>query len=275
MAGIAARLRAIVDEYGAESVAMYTGNPLAFNALGQPATAALARGLGVRRVFSSGTQDCANKFTASEAIYGSSTIHPIPDLARTDFCIVIGSNPRVSQGSFIAIPNFVKEMKRGVARGARFTFVNPRRVETPDMGVGDTVLIKPDTDVYFLASLLHELQAMNAFDEGPLSRHGTHVDGLKDFIARYDAETTAPVTGIPADTVHRPRRRTRKPRIDGVETAVVTGTSGEEVEVDAHGRIKVQFHWDRENPADETSSCWIRVTPSTRSASPSAYDSRR
>jgi len=49
-----------------------------------------------------------------------------------------------------------------------------------------------------------------------------------------------------------------KPRVDGIQTAVVTGPSGEEIHVDEHGRIKVQFHWDRENPADETSSCWIR-----------------
>ena len=76
MSGIATQLRSITDRYGPEAVAMYTGNPLAFNALGQPATGALARGLGIRRAFSSGTQDCANKFTASEAIYRSSTVHP-------------------------------------------------------------------------------------------------------------------------------------------------------------------------------------------------------
>jgi type VI secretion system secreted protein VgrG len=64
---------------------------------------------------------------------------------------------------------------------------------------------------------------------------------------------------IPIETEYRPRRTVRKPRIDGVETAIVTGASGEEIDVDVHGRIKVQFHWDRENPADETSSCRIRV----------------
>lgn len=201
MAGIAAKLRALTEQYGPDAVAMYTGNPLAFNALGQPAAGALARGLGLRRVFSSGTQDCANKFTASEAIYGSSTIHPIPDIARTDFCLVIGSNPRVSQGSFISIANVMREMKQAVGRGAQFVFVNPRRVETPEMGVGDTVQIKPDTDVYFLASLLHELQRSDGFDEATLRRHGSNVEGLRAFIAAYDPETTAPVTGIPAAVV--------------------------------------------------------------------------
>jgi type VI secretion system secreted protein VgrG len=64
---------------------------------------------------------------------------------------------------------------------------------------------------------------------------------------------------IPLATPYRPVRRTQKPRIPSVQTAVVTGPSGEEIHTDEHGRVKVQFHWDRENPADETSSCWIRV----------------
>ncbi|MFK7989952.1 MAG: type VI secretion system Vgr family protein [Sandaracinaceae bacterium] len=64
---------------------------------------------------------------------------------------------------------------------------------------------------------------------------------------------------IPLATEYRPERRTKKPRIAGVQTAVVTGPSGEEIHTDEHGRIKVQFHWDREGKFDESSSCWIRV----------------
>lgn len=64
---------------------------------------------------------------------------------------------------------------------------------------------------------------------------------------------------IPYDTPYRPRRIVHKPTIFGIHTAIVTGPSGEEINVDEHGRINVQFSWDRENPADETSSCRIRV----------------
>jgi type VI secretion system secreted protein VgrG len=64
---------------------------------------------------------------------------------------------------------------------------------------------------------------------------------------------------IPKAVPYRPKRATPRPHIDSIQTAVVTGPGGEEIHVDEHGRIKVQFHWDRENPADETSSCWIRV----------------
>lgn len=66
-------------------------------------------------------------------------------------------------------------------------------------------------------------------------------------------------TAIPSDVVFRPARKTPKPRIYGTQTAVVTGTPGEEIYMDAWGRIKVHFHWDQKNGFDEQSSCWIRV----------------
>ncbi|TVP60216.1 MAG: type VI secretion system tip protein VgrG [Halomonadaceae bacterium] len=56
--------------------------------------------------------------------------------------------------------------------------------------------------------------------------------------------------------------RLAKPVIPGVQTATVTGAAGEELHLDDHGRIKVQFHWDREGRHDQTSSCWIRVAQS-------------
>lgn len=57
----------------------------------------------------------------------------------------------------------------------------------------------------------------------------------------------------------RSRRSTPAPKIAGPQTAIVVGTSGEEIYTDKYGRVKVQFHWDRYGKADENSSCWIRV----------------
>lgn len=200
MTGIAARLSSVIEQHGVEAVAMYTGNPMAFNALGQAATGALAMGIGLRRTFSSGTQDCANKFVASQAVFGTAMVHPIPDLDRTELCLIIGENPRVSQSSFFSVPNVINVLRQAATRGARIVFVNPRRIETPDRGVGDTVLIKPDTDLYFLAALLTEIDRLGGFDAGVLRRHGTRVEELRAFIAPYDADTTSAVTGIDAAT---------------------------------------------------------------------------
>ena len=65
---------------------------------------------------------------------------------------------------------------------------------------------------------------------------------------------------IPADCTYRPARSTPLPKIDGPQTATVCGPPGEEIYVDKHGRVKVQFHWDRYGKADASSSCWIRVS---------------
>jgi type VI secretion system secreted protein VgrG len=64
---------------------------------------------------------------------------------------------------------------------------------------------------------------------------------------------------MPANAPFRPDRVTARPTINGIQTAVVTGPGGEEIHTDEHGRIKVQFHWDRLGKKDDKSSCWVRV----------------
>ncbi|EJS1787025.1 type VI secretion system tip protein VgrG, partial [Escherichia coli] len=64
---------------------------------------------------------------------------------------------------------------------------------------------------------------------------------------------------IPADRTWRPRQQS-KPKVDGPQSAIVTGPAGEEIFCDEHGRVRVKFHWDRYNPATEASSCWVRVS---------------
>ena len=71
---------------------------------------------------------------------------------------------------------------------------------------------------------------------------------------------------VHADVAARPRRPARAYR-QIMETATVVGPPGEEIHTDEHGRVKVQFHWDREGKGDDKSSCWIRVlTPWAGSA---------
>src|SRR5512132_4400036 len=67
-------------------------------------------------------------------------------------------------------------------------------------------------------------------------------------------------TAIDSRRPYRPTRITLKPTVLGPQTAVVTGPAGEEIWTDKYGRVKVQFHWDREVKRDENSSCWVRVS---------------
>lgn len=196
--GIAGSLRGILERHGPDAIGAYVGNPSAFNALVGPALGAFFGQLGVRRMFGSGTQDCANKFAGSEAVFGSSTIHPVPDLPHTDYLLAIGANPKVSHMSFVSIPDPMRALKGAVKRGATVRYVNPRRIESAEGGGGELTLIRPDTDVYFLAALLCEIDATVGFRADVVAEHGANVEGLRAFVQRYPPERAAAVTGIPA-----------------------------------------------------------------------------
>lgn len=66
---------------------------------------------------------------------------------------------------------------------------------------------------------------------------------------------------VSMDTPYRPKvDLDKRPVIQGAQTATVTGPEGEEIYTDEHGRVKVQFHWDRIGEYDENTSCWLRVS---------------
>jgi type VI secretion system secreted protein VgrG len=67
-------------------------------------------------------------------------------------------------------------------------------------------------------------------------------------------------TGIDSKRHYRPPYVTRKPFVQGPQTAIVVGPKGEEIWTDKHGRVKVHFHWDRKGTRDEKSSCFVRVS---------------
>jgi type VI secretion system secreted protein VgrG len=70
------------------------------------------------------------------------------------------------------------------------------------------------------------------------------------------------ITGeaVLASDPYRPPCVTPKPRVHGLQSAIVVGPPGEEIHTDEHGRVRVQFHWDREGARDEKSSCFLRVS---------------
>lgn len=198
---IATALRGVRERHGSEGIAGYFGNPTAFNTLAVPAVMSLMNALGARRMFNSGTQDCSNKFAGSEAVYGTSTLHPIPDLAHTRYALIFGSNPKVSHMSFISIADPMEALRQARANGAVIRFVNPRRIESATPATGEVIQIRPDTDLYFMAAMLHEIDRAGLFDAQVLAAHGSHVAGLRSFIAPYSAEAVAPVVGIPAESL--------------------------------------------------------------------------
>ncbi|WGL95042.1 type VI secretion system Vgr family protein [Arsenophonus nasoniae] len=76
----------------------------------------------------------------------------------------------------------------------------------------------------------------------------------------HEQQFSSRVTLLPADKAWRPSLTKQRPSIAGVLSAQVVGPAQEEIHVDEMGRIKLQFHWDKEHKKDDNSSCWIRVS---------------
>jgi type VI secretion system secreted protein VgrG len=82
--------------------------------------------------------------------------------------------------------------------------------------------------------------------------------------ATYQTGGTTPrysnrLSAIPARVPATPRRSTARPRIAGLQIAVVAGPPGEEIHTDPYGRIKLRFPWDRRARGDGSDTCWVRV----------------
>jgi type VI secretion system secreted protein VgrG len=110
----------------------------------------------------------------------------------------------------------------------------------------------------------HEFALERHFDadgEYLLTRieHDAHLEGSygtgQELAFNYENHFTC----VPVALSYRPQRVTPKPLIAGIQTATVVGPRGEEILCDKYGRVKVQFHWDREGKKDGDSSCWLRV----------------
>ena len=197
---IAARTREIVDHFGGSSVAAYMGNPAGFNSLLGNSMPPLLRQLGATRHFTAGTQDCLNKYAGSNAVLGSSYLHPIPDVLNADMVLLIGSNWRASKGSFLSLPNAYGHLMAAVSRGAKVRFVNPRVTESSDARTGPTLQILPGSDVYLLAAMLCEIDRSVGF-HSDATKHGKHLDELQTFVRAYPPERAAGVCGVPASAI--------------------------------------------------------------------------
>ena len=197
---IGQKTRQLVKDHGGDSVSAYLGNPISFSLLPPVLTAAFLQGLGSRNLFQTGSQDCNNKFAAAERLYGFPFIQPFPDIDKTKCLIIIGSNPAVSRGSFVQLPDPVRRLKAIETRGGRVFHVNPRRTETAKQ-LGTQVFIRPDTDVYFLLSFLNEVLCRGGADADRVRRYMRGFEALRKVAEPWPPERTAEITGVSADTL--------------------------------------------------------------------------
>lgn len=198
LADIGARLRRIRDEHGPDSIAMYVGTAAGFSVLHPIFAQGLLTGLGSRSMYSSATQDCANKFAVARDLYGFPFTQPFPDLDHTRCLIIVGANPVVSKWSFLQVPFPARALKDLTERGGRVFLIDPRRTESAKVA-GEHLPIRPDTDVFFYLAFLHEVLRRGAVARDRVARHMSGLPALEQLAAPWTPERAAKVTHIPAE----------------------------------------------------------------------------
>ena len=227
LSSIGGKVRELIDNHGRDSIAMYVGTAAGFGVLHPVFAQGFMQGVGSASMFASATQDCANKFAVAQQLYGFPFTHPFPDLDNLECLIIVGANPAISKWSFLQVSNPIRRLKEVQARGAKIFVVDPRRTETAKVA-GEHVFIRPNTDVFFYLSFLHELLATTTIDRTRVVQYMTGFDELCRVAEAWPPERTAEVTQIPADTLRAMVREYA--RADGAalycSTGVNMGTNG-------------------------------------------------
>ncbi len=185
-----------------DALAMYVGTAAGFSTLHPIFAQGFMQGIGSKNIFSSATQDCAHRFAMAKELYGFPLTQPFPDLANTECLIIVGTNPVVSKWTFLQVTNPVKRLKGINRRGGKIFVVDPRRTESAKTA-GEHIFIRPNTDVFFYLSFLHELLAIDAIDAEHVANYMAGFEELANVVASWSPERTEDVTQIPAPTLRR------------------------------------------------------------------------
>ena len=193
-------LRRVRREHGRDAVGVYYGNPVAHNlgliTHGLPFT----RLLRTRHVFSASSTDQLPQMVVARAMYGHLGVIPVPDIDRTDFFLVLGANPVVSQGSLMTAPGMPRRLHALRARGGTLVVVDPRRTETA--AVADRHLpIRPGADVLLLAALLHVVLAERLDRTEQWAGRLVHRDRLEAIVGPLSPERVATRTGLAPEAI--------------------------------------------------------------------------
>lgn len=194
---IGAKVKALRATRGPDSIAMYVGTAAGFGVLHPVFAQGFMTGVGSKSMYASATQDCSNKFAVAKEIYGFPFTQPFPDLEHLECLVIVGANPVISKWSFLQVPNPGRTLQELRERGARVVVVDPRRTETAKLA-DQHVFIRPNTDVFFYLSFLHELEAQGGVDRARAEALATGVDDVLALARDWPAERTAQVTQIPA-----------------------------------------------------------------------------
>ena len=99
------RLRSVIDRHGPESVGIFFGTGVGMDATGTRVAEALHAAIGTPAKFSPLTIDGTAKPLISDLVGGFVGLSGRPDYDAVDFMVFVGTNPVISHGHAIAVPN--------------------------------------------------------------------------------------------------------------------------------------------------------------------------
>lgn len=217
---VAERLGAVIAEHGGASVGVYLGNPNAHTIAGSLYAPLIIKGLGTRQVFSASTLDQMPKHVALGLMFGSPVAFTVPDLDRTDYLVIIGANPMVSNGSLATAADFPGKLRSLRKRGGRLVVIDPARTQTAKLA--DRHLApRPGTDAALLFAIVHVLFEEDLVDLGALAEHVTGVEEVRTLADEFSPEAVEAACGVAAAEIRQLARE-----LAAAPTAALYGRMG-------------------------------------------------
>src|SRR5689334_14537888 len=183
-------LTPILEEYGRDALAVYVGNPNVHNLASLLYLPTLLHAARTKNFYSASTVDQMPKQVSSGLMFGTFLSIPIPDVDRTDYLLLLGANPLVSNGSLMTAPDMRGRLKAIRRRGGRVVVVDPRRTLTAE-ACDEHVQVRPGSDALLLAAMAQTLVAENLVSLGRLAEYVTGLDELPGLLAPFTAEAVA------------------------------------------------------------------------------------
>ena len=197
---ISTKIKSIQKEFGVNAVGSYLGNPNAHNFGNGVFLPLYLKALVTNNRYSSASADQLPHHFASNFMFGHGLIMPIPDIDRTDFMLIIGGNPMVSNGSMMTAPNFSKRMKRIQERGGKIVVVDPRRTETARKS-NEHIFIRPERDALLLLGLIKTIQEKGLVNLRHLRESLFDFEKLDEITKDFSLEKIASIIGISVDKI--------------------------------------------------------------------------
>ncbi len=197
---VAQNLKRVQAKHGRSAVATYLGNPNVHNYGAMLFAPGFIRSLHTRNRFSATSVDQLAHHLSAYLMFGHQLLLPVPDIDRTEYFLILGANPAVSNGSMMTAPGMGRRLKEIRARGGKVILVDPRFNETARLA-DRHLFIRPGTDVLLLLALLHVVFKEGLTRLGPLAEFTKGVDVVEQLVSEFPPEEIASITGIDSDQI--------------------------------------------------------------------------